>query len=162
LAAGSVLLSSLPRHGRYWYSAAYQPSKPQAHLFPHWSWAAAGEAPAAHRAECAGLCRAGADGHEVDLWVYTNGAEAELLVNGKSQGRQPVGNFSHAQWTKVPYAAGAIEARTYTKVGDATPSATDKVETTGPAHALSIVPMNMGGGDALAANGVDVAMLQVS
>jgi beta-galactosidase len=99
----------------------------------------------------------------VDLWVYTNGVEAELLVNNKSLGRKPVANLSHAAWERVPYVPGRVEARTYRHAGDATPMATDAVETVGPARVLKIgAPVNLEQTEGLQANGVDVAFFQVA
>ena len=153
----------------YWYSAYYRPHVPQAHLFPHWSWAQASDAaPPPHRAPCAGLCRAvEGGGAAVDMWVYANGAEAELLVNNVSLGRKPVANFSHAEWDGVPFVPGRVEARSYERVGDVTPTATDAVETVGSAARLVISPpVNLGdtltGSTALPPNGVDVAFFHVS
>jgi len=158
----------------YWYSAYYKPEVAQAHVFPHWSWAAGAHdsTPAPHRAPCEGLCHAAlksapsasAADASVDMWVYTNGAEAELLVNNASLGRKRVANHSHAQWKAVPYAPGRVEARVYRSVGDATPMATDAVETVGAPHALTISasPVNLAAAAALPANGVDVAFYHVA
>ena len=152
----------------YWYSAYYKPHEPQAHVFPHWSWATDASSPD-HLTKCAGMCRVAEDGQgaAVDMWVYTNGAEAELVVNNVSLGRKPVANFSHAEWDAVPFVPGRVEARAYEKVGDTAPMATDAVETVGPAAKLLLSgPVNLGnkltGSEALPANGVDVAFLHAS
>ena len=55
------------------------------HAFPHWNWAS---------------------GDKVDIWSFSNAASVELLVNGKSMGKQPMKKFSHIVWKAVPFEAG--------------------------------------------------------
>ena len=38
---------------------------------------------------------------QIDVWAFSNADEVELIVNGKSLGRSPSGNYSHAQWPQV-------------------------------------------------------------
>ena len=64
--------------------------KPMLHLFPHWNWL---------------------PGQEIDLWAYYNQAdEAELFINGKSQGIRRKGEHDyHVAW-RVQFEPGEIKA----------------------------------------------------
>ena len=85
------------------------------HLFPHWNWDS---------------------NSKVEVWAYSNGAEVELFVNGKSFGRSPSGNFSHAVWKAVPYTPGNIKAVAYDSSN--VTIATQTIETTGEPAALEV------------------------
>ncbi len=63
----------------------------------------------------------------IDIWVQSNCDEVELFVNGESKGRVKVAPNSHAEWDKIPYVPGAIEAKGY-KDGKLVLS--EKIETT--------------------------------
>jgi len=52
------------------------------------------------------------DNGMVDVWCHSNLDAVELLVNGASQGLQPVPAYGHVEW-RVKYAPGTIEARGY-------------------------------------------------
>ena len=55
---------------RYWlYRSHWAPEKTTVFLLPHWTWP-------------------GHEGKNVPVYAYSNGDEAELFVNGKSQGRR--------------------------------------------------------------------------
>ncbi len=63
---GIIDLASLPKD-RYWlYRSQWNTVEPTLHLLPHWNWQ---------------------DGDHVPVFCYTSYPEAELFVNGKSQGR---------------------------------------------------------------------------
>ncbi len=67
------------------------------HILPHWT----------HPQMAAGEL--------IPVWVYTSGDEAELIVNGESQGRKRVGakwNEMQLEWL-VPWAEGRVEAVAY-------------------------------------------------
>jgi beta-galactosidase len=81
---------------------------PMVHLLPHWNWK---------------------PGDTVDVWAYSNGDEVDLLLNGKSVGRQKYPAGYHVSW-KVPWEPGKLTAVAY---HDGKPWATDTVETAGPA-----------------------------
>ena len=79
-----------------------------------------------------------AEGQKVSLVTYTNADEVELVLNGKSLGRQtnPVGNAkqrNQIQWKDIDYQPGYLEAiaRTGGKI-----VARHKIETTGQAVKL--------------------------
>ncbi|MCX6309253.1 MAG: DUF4982 domain-containing protein [Bacteroidia bacterium] len=69
-------------------------TKPMIHLLPHWT----------HPKMKVGTL--------VPIWVYTNGDEAELFLNGKSLGKKTRGlepDKMHCEWL-VPWTPGTIEA----------------------------------------------------
>ena len=61
-------LAGLPKDRAYLYRAHWAPEKETLHLLPHWNWQ-------------------GREGEVTPVFCYTNYPEAELFVNGKSQGR---------------------------------------------------------------------------
>ena len=96
---------------RVWWS-----KKPAIHLFPHWNWT---------------------KGKEVEVWVFANGEEVELELNGKSLGRQKVVKNSHLVW-KVPYQDGKLTAKSY-RGGKL--EIQETVETTGAVVSYKLKPM---------------------
>ena len=118
----------------YFYYRAWWRKEPLLHLFPHWNWE-------------------GREGEEIPVWVYSNLDEVELIVNGKSLGRQKMPKYQHVEW-KVRYEPGAIEARGYK---DGKVALTEKRETTGPVAALRLTADRM----TIDADGEDVVVLQV-
>ena len=79
----------------FFYYQSWWTDQPVLHLFPHWNWP-------------------GYEGKEIAVWVHTNLDRVELFLNGRSLGAQEVKKNQHLAWN-VPYAAGAIEARGYTR-----------------------------------------------
>lgn len=61
-------LAGLPKDRVYLYRVHWAPEKETLHVLPHWNWA-------------------GREGQVTPVFVYTNYPEAELFINGKSQGR---------------------------------------------------------------------------
>jgi len=90
------------------YYQAWWTDQPVLHLLPHWNWP-------------------DREGQEIDVWAFSNLETVELMLNGKSLGRQTMKRDSHLEW-KVPYRPGVLEARGYRngKLVKAT-----RVETTG-------------------------------
>lgn len=62
-------LAGLPKDRVYLYRTHWAPEKETLHLLPHWNWA-------------------GREGEITPVYCYTNYPEAELFVNGVSQGRR--------------------------------------------------------------------------
>ncbi|MBR4048770.1 MAG: DUF4982 domain-containing protein [Bacteroides sp.] len=63
---GIVDLAGFPKDIYYLYQSEWRPDKTVLHLFPHWNWE---------------------EGQTIDMWAYYNNAdEAELFINGQSQG----------------------------------------------------------------------------
>ncbi len=131
---GMLDTCGFPKDSFYFYQSCWT-DKPVVHLLPHWNWP-------------------GKEGKPIDVWVYSNADEVELLLNGTSLGKKPVEKFSHAAWP-VPYAPGTLIARAF-KAGS--PVGEDKVETTGPAAQLALIPDRT----ELRADGEDVAVIKVA
>ena len=86
---GLIDLAGFPKDSYYMYQSEWT-DKPMLHLFPHWNWLL---------------------GQEIDLWAYYNQAdEAELFINGKSQGVRRKGEHDyHVAW-RVQFESGEIRA----------------------------------------------------
>jgi beta-galactosidase len=90
--------------------------KPMVHLLPHWTWP-------------------GREGQPIDVRVYSNAAEIELFLNGKSLGRKAMPTDSHLEWN-VPYQPGKLYAQGYDAQGKKI--ASDAVETTTAPAAIQL------------------------
>jgi beta-galactosidase len=130
---GIVDMCGFPKDYFHYYRAWWG-KEPALHLFPHWNWA-------------------GREGEDIPVWVYSNLDEVELLVNGKSLGRQKVPPLGHVEW-KAKYEPGAIEARGL-KGGKVV--VTEKRETTGPEVSIRLTADRT----EIDADGEDVAILKV-
>jgi beta-galactosidase len=130
---GIVDMCGFPKDTFYYYKAWWR-NEPSLHLFPHWNFE-------------------GKEGVTIPVWVYSNVDEVELLVNGKSQGRQKVPHLGHVEW-KVKYEPGAIEARGFK---DGKVVLTEKRETTGDTVAIRLTPDRT----EINADGEDVVLLKV-
>lgn len=75
----------------------------------------------------------GKTGTTVDVWVYSNCDEVQLLLNGVSLGRKSMPKYGHLSWP-VKYKSGKLEARGYIKGKRA---ASSVVETSGAPAKLS-------------------------
>lgn len=123
-----------PKDAFYYYKSWWG-AEPVVHLFPHWDWP-------------------GSEGKPIRVWVYSNAAEVELIVNGESLGRKPLKKDGHVEW-EVPYAPGFIEARGYS--GD-TLIGSDRRETTAAPASVSLEPDR----SVIRAGGTDVSVVTVS
>lgn len=130
---GIVDMCGFPKDYFYYYKAWWGKA-PSLHVFPHWNWS-------------------GKEGQEIPVWVYSNLDEVELIVNGKSLGRQAMPRTAHLAW-KAVYAPGYIEARGF-KGGKLV--LTERRETTGPAATLRLSADRT----IINADGEDLAMLKV-
>ena len=119
----------------FWYYQAWWTDKPVLHLLPHWNWP-------------------GMEGKDIDVWCYANCQEVELFLNGQSQGRQTMTNYSHLHWP-VKYAPGVLSAKGYT---DGKVVSETRVETTGDPAAVELAPDR----PAINADGEDVSVITVS
>jgi beta-galactosidase len=119
----------------FWYYLSWWTGRPVLHLLPHWNWA-------------------GREGQEIDVRALSNCDEVELFLNGRSLGRQAMKPASELKW-KVAYAPGTLSAKGF-KGGNQV--ADTKVETTGPAAAVQLVPDRA----ALQADGRDTAVITFS
>ncbi|MDR7299282.1 beta-galactosidase [Pelomonas aquatica] len=118
----------------YYLKAAWT-AEPMVHVLPHWNWP-------------------GREGQPIDVRVYANTDEVELLLNGNSLGRKALTRYGHLQWS-VPYAPGSLVARGY-KAGQLVASET--VATTGDGSAVRLTVDRA----RVRADGGDVAVVRVS
>ena len=89
--AGAIDLY-LQKKDAFYQNQSHWSDKPMIHVLPHWNVESYGE--------------------PVCVWAYTNCEEAELLLNGRSLGRQRVEKYTHLEWT-VDYEPGLLEAVGY-------------------------------------------------
>lgn len=103
---------------RFWlYQSRWRPDLPVAHLLPHWNWA-------------------GREGEVTPVHLFTSGDEAELFINGKSQGRIKKRQYEYRlRWDYVTYEPGEISAVVYK---DGKEWARTSRRTTGKAAALKL------------------------
>jgi beta-galactosidase len=110
-------LPASPRIASTLYQARWRPDLKFAHILPHWTWP-------------------GREGQVTPVHVFTSADEAELFVNGKSQGKQKRAPFEYRfRWDYVTYESGEVKVVTW-KEGQ--PWATQTITTTHPVAALSV------------------------
>jgi beta-galactosidase len=131
---GIVDMCGFPKDNFFYYKAWWT-KQPVLHLFPHWNWE-------------------GREGDEIPVWVHSNLDEVELLLNGKSLGRQKVPRLGHVEW-KVRYEPGTITAHGWK---DGKLALTEERTTTGPAVALRLTAERT----EIDADGEDLVVLTVS
>lgn len=122
-----------------WFPTINEPVTTETHLhaFPHWNWA---------------------PGDKVDIWAFSNAASVELLVNGKSLGKQTMPRFAHVAWKAVPFAPGSYTTIAYDAQGSVV--GTKQVNTTG-APAQLRASVRDGVGETLYAGCNDFGLVQV-
>lgn len=122
---------------RFWlYQARWRPDLPMAHIVPHWNWS-------------------GREGQITPVHVFSSGDEAELFLNGESQGRLRRNPLEYRfRWDGVTYEPGELHVVTY-KDGMGWANAT--VATTAEAAGLRIVADR----DRIASDGEDLSFLTV-
>ena len=117
-----------------YYLKSWWTNEPVLHILPHWNL----------------------DGHEgdsIDVWVYSNCDEVELIVNGKKLGRKAMPKNGHLAW-KAVYRPGYVKAVGY-KNGKRLLE--QKLETTGEATRLVLTVDR----PAIQADNRDVAVFRV-
>lgn len=93
--SGIVDLAGFPKDRYYLYQSRWRPDLPMAHLLPHWTWP-------------------GREGQATPVHVFTSGDEAELFVNGVSQGRKKKAPFEYRlRWDDVVYQPGELRVQAY-------------------------------------------------
>jgi len=105
------------------------------HIFPHWSWK-------------------GASKEAIDVWVYSNFEEIELVLNNRSLGRKMMPRFRHLEW-KVSFEEGEMTAVGYR---GGVPVKSHVIKTAGPDKMIMVNASKT----ELAADGQDVVVLDVS
>jgi beta-galactosidase len=93
--SGIIDLAGFKKDRFYLYQARWRPDLPMAHILPHWTWPErVGEVTPVH--------------------VFSSGDEAELFVNGQSQGRKKRAPYEYRfRWDYVVYAPGELKVVTY-------------------------------------------------
>jgi beta-galactosidase len=93
--SGIIDLAGFKKDRFYLYQARWRPDLPLAHLLPHWTWP-------------------GREGEVTPVHLITSGDEAELFVNGKSQGRKKRGPYEYRlRWDYVTYEPGELRTVSY-------------------------------------------------
>ena len=139
---GAVDLAGLPKDRFYLYRSVWNEKQPTLHLLPHWTWP-------------------GREGQVTPVYCYTSYPEAELFVNGQSQGRIKKDKASRLdryrlRWNDVVYQPGELKVVAYDANGK--PAAQQVVRTAGEPHHLVVQADK----SSLAADGQDLLYLTVS
>ena len=135
-------LAGLPKD-RYWlYRSHWNTREHTIHLVPHWTWP-------------------GREGKVTPVYCYTDYPEAELFVNGRSQGRLRKDTTTRLdryrlRWRDVKYEPGEVKVVTYDAEGNAAGEAT--MRTAGRPARLLLQPER----DIIRADGNDLAYVTVS
>lgn len=117
--SGIIDLAGFKKDRFYLYQARWRPELPLAHILPHWTWP-------------------GREGRFTPVHVFTSGDEAELFVNGKSQGRKKRAEYEYRlRWDLVTYEPGELRVVAYRQGKE---WATSTVRTVGPAAKLELAP----------------------
>ena len=121
---GIVDLAGLPKDRYYLYKSRWQPNEETLHILPHWNWA-------------------GREGEVTPVYVYTNYPEAELFVNGVSQGRRTKNpeermDRYRLRWNDVTYQPGEVKVVAYDEAGKA--MAENSIQTAGKPYGIELTP----------------------
>lgn len=149
---GIIDLASIPKD-RYWlYRSIWNTESPTLHIVPHWTWP-------------------GREGKITPVYVYTSWPEAELFVNGVSQGRRSKLSPSapceglqdealegryRLMWNDVVYQKGELRVVAYDAKGNV--AASESVRTAGKPYALHLECDRT----SIARDGEDLAYVTVS
>lgn len=119
---GIIDLASIPKDRYYLYKSIWNKTENTLHILPHWNWA-------------------GREGQVTPVFVYTNYAEAELFVNGKSYGRRSKSDSTlqhryRLMWMNVLYEPGEVKVVAYDTNGKEVNQKI--VRTAGKAHSLKL------------------------
>ncbi|KAK0702397.1 glycoside hydrolase superfamily [Lasiosphaeris hirsuta] len=92
---GIIDLAGFPKDRFYLYQARWNPNVKMAHILPHWTWP-------------------DRVGQVTPVHVFSSGDEAELFLNGVSQGRQKRDQSNYRfRWDKIAYQPGELQVTTY-------------------------------------------------
>lgn len=154
---GILDLAGLPKDRYYLYRSVWNKQEHTLHILPHWTWP-------------------GREGQVTPVFVYTDYPQAELFINGKSQGRRqkvttprpddhgastPALAAERAKryrlmWNDVKYEPGEVRVVAYDAAGH--PVAEQTVRTAGKAAALKVEADRT----VLQADGSDLSYITVS
>jgi len=134
---GIIDLAGFKKDRFFIYQARWRPDFKMAHILPHWTWP--------ERV-----------GQVTPVHVYSAGDEAELFVNGKSQGRRKRGPLEYRfRWDEVRYEPGTVKVVVW-KGGE--PWAEETRRTAGRAARVTLTADRT----ALGADGRDLAYVTVA
>ncbi len=149
---GIIDLASIPKD-RYWlYRSIWNTESPTLHIVPHWTWP-------------------GRECKVTPVYVYTSWPEAELFVNGVSQGRrsklspsapceglqdEALESRYRLMWNDVVYQKGEIRVVAYDAEGNV--AASESVRTAGKPYAFRLECDR----SSIARDGEDLAYVTVS
>ena len=134
---GIIDLAGIPKDRYYLYRSHWRPEEETLHILPHWTWP-------------------GREGETTPVFVYTNYPEAELFINGVSQGRRKkdtsIGvdsSYTEAaqksferqkryrlMWMDTKYEPGIVKVVAYDESGN--PVATKEIHTAGVPHHIEL------------------------
>ncbi len=115
---GVMDVCGFPKNLYYYYQSWWNEASDVLHISPHWNWP----------------LRQWKD-RDVEVWINTNADSVKLLLNGKDLGTSRVHPNRHLL-SKVTYEPGTLEAIGYRQGREIR----RKMETTGPAFELVVVP----------------------
>ncbi len=134
-------LAGLPKDRYYLYRSRWNTKEPTLHILPHWTWP-------------------GREGQVTPVFVYTSYPEAELFVNGKSQGllKKAASGMERYRlmWNDVVYEPGTLTVVAYDAQG--LKMAAETVKTAAQAQRIELSADRT----TLHANGEDLAFVTVS
>ncbi|MEX0324133.1 MAG: beta-galactosidase GalB [Puniceicoccaceae bacterium] len=134
---GVVDLCGFEKDMFYLFQAWCLPDKPMAHVLPHWNWS-------------------GREGEVTPVHVFTSGDEAEVFINGKSQGRKKRGKYDYRLvWEDTKYQPGELKVVAY-KNGKKW--AEDSRRTAGKPASIELTPHKT----ELTADGYDLSFVKVA
>ena len=125
---GIIDLAGIPKDRFYLYRSQWNKNEPTLHILPHWNWQA---------------------GDTLPVMVYTDEAEAELFVNGKSLGKRHKFSKQESEqaaaagdalalqrryrliWDSIPYEAGELKV--------VTAHASTAIRTAGKPHHIELI-----------------------
>ncbi|PKS11738.1 hypothetical protein jhhlp_001726 [Lomentospora prolificans] len=133
---GIIDLAGFPKDRYFLYQSRWRPDLPFAHILPHWTWP-------------------DREGQVTPVHVFSTGDEAELFVNGESQGRLQKEEYTYRfRWDDVVYQPGEVNVVVY-KNGEEWAEAS--VQTAGEAARFDISVDR----DIIATDGLDLAFIAV-
>ncbi len=145
--SGILDLAGLKKDRFYFYQSVWRPDLPMAHILPHWTWP---ERVADSQADPPKPAQV------TPVHVYTSGDEAELFLNGQSQGRKKKGEGEYRlRWDDVTYHPGELKVVAYKNGKE---WATDTVKTAGEANKLLLSADR----SAIAADGKDLSYITLT
>jgi beta-galactosidase len=133
---GIVDMCGFKKDRFYLYQSQWT-TEPMIHVLPHWNWE-------------------GREGETTPVYVYSNCAAVELIVNGKSQGKKEYqeGTYRYI-WDEIKYQPGSIKAIGYDKGGNIL--CEKEIKTAGTPSKITLIADR----DMISADGEDLSFITV-